>query len=241
MIENMNGVRKVDVFNDIVSRLEDTKRARVSDDVVSGMKNYYGNKQDYRSRVEKLAQNLKGVKPIDTEINNVVYLSDFMERGIAIKSTLPAFKQIWVEYRLIYNEQVVKAEKPKVINLDELDIPSVSLSKPEKKLDVLEDSKVDILDENYKKLYNRVLNLNKYVEDFNKKKLDLDRQIANLEERKRNLSSEIIELENAKKEFERYKKDEQKKIDNMKQEVNGKVVSLQNLIDNLDDILGKVN
>lgn len=237
----MNGVRKVDVFNDIVSRLEDTKRARVSDDVVSGMKNYYGNKQDYRSRVEKLAQNLKGVKPIDTEINNVVYLSDFMERGIAIKSTLPAFKQIWVEYRLIYNEQVVKAEKPKVINLDELDIPSVSLSKPEKKLDVLEDSKVDILDENYKKLYNRVLNLNKYVEDFNKKKLDLDRQIANLEERKRNLSSEIIELENAKKEFERYKKDEQKKIDNMKQEVNGKVVSLQNLIDNLDDILGKVN
>ena len=83
--------------------------------------------------------------------------------------------------------------------------------------------------------------MNKYVEDFNKKKLELDRQIANLEERKRNLSSELTELEIAKKEFERYKKDEQKKIDNMKNEVNGKVVSLQNLIDNLDDILGKVN
>ena len=55
------------------------------------------------------------------------------------------------------------------------------------------------------------------------------------------MSSELTELEIAKKEFERYKKDEQKKIDNMKNEVNGKVVSLQNLIDNLDDILGKVN
>lgn len=244
MIENMNGVRKVDVFNDIVSRLEDSKRARVSDDVVSGMKNYYGNKQDYRSRVEKLSENLKGVKPIDTEINNVVYLSDFMERGIAIRSTLPAFKQIWVEYRLIFNENVVKEEKTKVVNLDDLAIPRVSLSKPvlqEKRLDVLEESKVDALDDNYKKLYNRVLNLNKYVEDFNKKKLELDRQIANLEERKRNLSSELTELEIAKKEFERYKKDEQKKIDNMKNEVNSKVVSLQNLIDNLDDILGKVN
>lgn len=233
MIENMNGVRKVDVFNDIVSRLEDSKRARVSDDVVSGMKNYYNNKQDYRNRVNMLATNLKGVKPIDTQINNVVYLSDFMERGIAIRSTLPAFKQIWVEYRLIFNENAVKEERPKVVNLDELQLATKEV-KP-----ISED--IERLDENYKKLYNRVMNINKYVENFNKKKLELDRQIASLEERKRNLSSELADLDNAKKEFERYKKNEQNKIASLKSEVNGKVVSLQNLIDNLDDILGKVN
>ena len=100
MNETVSGVKKVDVFNDIVSRLEDSKVARVSDDVVSGMKNYYSNKQEYRNRVELLSQNLKGVKPIDSEVNNVVYLSNYMEKGIAIKTSIISFKQIWVEYRL---------------------------------------------------------------------------------------------------------------------------------------------
>ena len=44
MNDNIVGIKKVDVFNDIVSRLEDSKKARVSDDVVTGMRNYYSTK-----------------------------------------------------------------------------------------------------------------------------------------------------------------------------------------------------
>lgn len=235
MFENMSGVRKVDVFNDIVSRLEDNKSAKVSDDVISGMKNYYNNSKDYRGRVTMLADSLKGVRPIDSQINNVVYLSGFIEKGIAIKSSITSFKQIWVEYRLIFNENSVKEEKENVLSFNSNDQSYVTNTTYEI------NSPVDSLDDNYKRLYTKVVNLNKYVEDFNKRKLELDRQIASLESKKRSLNNELVQLEIAKKEFERYKIDEQNKIDNLKNEVNGKVVSLQNLIDNLDDILGKVN
>ena len=304
MNENVSGVKKIDVFNDVVSRLEDSKKAKVSDDVVSGMKNYYNNRHEYRNRVELLAENLKGIKPIDKEVNNVIYLSNYMEKGIAIKTPIISFKQIWVEYRLIYNENNFKVEnnkqtsfsafdapeiempvfnaelpnnnnnnnmdlstfsfkpeEPKVVNMDNFntnqsfntypeykeneynfDVPSFSTSNYS--FDSLSSSIDSInasLDEKYKKLYNKVMDINKYVESFNKKKIDLDRQISSLEERRNNLSSELRELENAKKEFSRYKEMEENKLKEMKNEVNNKVVSLQNLIDNLDGILGKIN
>ena len=95
--------------------------------------------------------------------------------------------------------------------------------------------------DNYKRLYTKVVNLSKYIEDFNRKKIDINRQIANLEDKRRKLSIEVDRLENAKREFERYKIEEQQKIDKMKNEVNTKVLSLQNLIDNLDNILDKVS
>lgn len=235
----MNGLKKVDVFNDVVSRLEDSKKAKVSDDVVTGLKNYYN--QNYRSRVNLLSENLKGVKPIDSNINNVIYLSDFIEKGIAIKSPLSSFKQIWVEYRLIYNENNYKKEEN--IQEDKILFDPIPEFKEEIKPEpvTFTSNLTQDLDDNYKKLYNKVLSLNKYVEDFNKKKLDLDRQIASLEEKKRNLSNELAELEHSKKEFERYKKSEEDKITSMKNEVNGKVISLQNLIDNLDNILGTIS
>lgn len=236
MHENITGIKKVDVFNDIVSRLEDSKKARVSDDVVLGMRNYYNTKNEYRSRVTMLAEKLKGIRPIDSEINNVIYLSDFMERGIAIKSSLNSFRQIWVEYRLIYNENSYKEEKVEPKNIEVNLEPKVSV---EDQKQVVE-SNID-LDENYKKLYTKVVNLSKYIEEFNKKKIDLNRQISNLEDKRRKLSNEIEQLENAKREFERYKLEEQQKIDKMKSEVNSKVLSLQNLIDNLDNILEKVS
>lgn len=339
MIESVNGVKKVDVFNDIVSRLEDSKKAKVSDDVVSGMKNYYNNKQEYRSRVNLLADNLKGVKPIDSEVNSVIYLSNYMEKGIAIKTSIISFKQIWVEYRLIYNENTYKEEnniptynvennnknynnmannEPTIFSQSNIEIPKFEENKPvdiptfnvgntnignqinepinnietssfnnnieipkyeepakfdignlnndfnnfniepttdlnfniptfstnNYEFDNLNNSLEEIsikLDDNYKKLYTKVVEINKYVENFNRKKIELDRQISALEERKNNLSSELRGLENAKKEFSRYKENEEKKISEMKNEVNNKVLSLQNLIDNLDSILGKIN
>lgn len=379
MNESVSGVKKVDVFNDIVSRLEDSKKARVSDDVVSGMKNYYNNKQDYRSRVQLLANNLAGVKPIDSEVNNVIYLSNYMEKGIAIKTSIVSFKQIWVEYRLIYNENAYKEENKNVVDdntsvmfnnselkmpdyneLNSFEIPSfktvnndnykmpevdtnndiVGVNEPkmfditnfniennihdekeqygnlinktepmpfevpgynfdnnmqiperennynknEVKLDEpmtfevpnfdnrfnsfdsnLNADKVDNfsglstneysfsnlslglenisnkLDDNYKKLYDKVVSINRYVESFNRKKIELDRQIDTLEHRKNELSNELRELENAKLEFSRYRESEERKLTDMKNDVNNKVVSLQNLIDNLDSILGKIN
>lgn len=379
MNESVSGVKKVDVFNDIVSRLEDSKKARVSDDVVSGMKNYYNNKQDYRSRVQLLANNLAGVKPIDSEVNNVIYLSNYMEKGIAIKTSIVSFKQIWVEYRLIYNENAYKEENKnvvddntsvmfnnselkmpdynelnsfeipsfKTVNNDNYKIPEIdtnndivgvnepkmfdttnfniennihdekeqygnlinknepmpfevpsynfdnnmqvperenNYNKSEVKLDEpmtfevpnfdnrfnsfdsnLNADKVDNfsglstneysfsnlslglenisnkLDDNYKKLYDKVVSINRYVESFNRKKIELDRQIDTLEHRKNELSNELRELENAKLEFSRYRESEERKLTDMKNDVNNKVVSLQNLIDNLDSILGKIN
>lgn len=341
MNENVNGLKKVDVFNDVVSRLEDSKKARVSDDVVSGMKNYYNNKQDYRERVNILAENLNGVKPIDNLVNNVIYLSNFVEKGIAIKTSIISFKQIWIEYRLIFNEKNVKQEEigfynnsvnnelnnsnnnieSNQLNINndnllgnnefnkfeapaydtgfninnnvvdnktnnefnlnnntannEFKLPDFGLSTSsfddianninsfsnsvssndlnsnlsfdmpsinniEYKSDNLNtfDNK---LDDNYNRLYNKVNSLSRYIEDFNNRKLELDRQIATLEERKRSLSNELRELEMAKKEFSRYKLEEEKKINDMKNEVNSRVVSLQNLIDNLDNILGNIN
>ena len=365
MNESVSGVKKVDVFNDIVSRLEDSKKAKVSEDVVSGMKNYYGNKEDYRNRVGLLAENLNGVKPIDNEVNNVVYLSNYVEKGIAIRTSIVSFKQIWIEYRLIYNENSFKEENRAVFNQHPMfnipdheatigdnfglklptfgnddekekpfempnfdnvnnneiknadiskheEIPSFSFNNvnlnvnkeepkheeiptfgfnnistdlgvnenvprmydfnafssinDENNLDTLSnkrdynfDSSLDVdnykfssfnmkvddvsnnLDDNYKKLYTRVEGINRYVDNFNHQKVELDRQISALEQRKKELSSELRELENAKREFSRYKANEEKKITKMKNDVNNRIVSMQNLIDNLDNILGKIN
>lgn len=309
MNESVSGVKKVDVFNDIVSRLEDSKRVKVSDDVVDGMKNYYNNKQEYRDRVELLSKNLKGIKPVDSEVNSVIYLSNYVEKGIAIKTSILSFKQIWVEYRLIFNENAYMQDNNNFMNVEPFETNSFGYTMPKLEIPsydenlvkvdydshdfsnvnesvsnafdndkfnnysvpvydnipvynegssevVLEEKKNDFdvdmssfsiddlskrLDDNYKKLYTKVVDINKYVDSFNKKKIELDRQIASLEERKNNLSRELRELENAKKEFSRYKEVEEKKIVDMKNDVNNKVVSLQNLIDNLDNILGKIN
>lgn len=288
MNENTYGVKKVDVFNDIVSRLEDGKKARVSDDVVSGMKNYYDNKQDYRNRVNMLADNLKGVKPIDSEVNNVIYLSNYVEKGIAIKTSIISFKQIWVEYRLIFNENLykeeneIKTESPiesttynQTNEPTPFELPSYNMDEPIQKdsfelpkfepqefnptpdinLDFpkanfndfnlgLNNNVDDIsmkLEDNYNRLYNKVAGISTYVENYNQRKMELDRQIAALEEKKAALSNELRQLENAKLEFSRYKEQEENKLKEMKNDVNNKVVSLQNLIDNLDNILGKIN
>lgn len=293
MNENTYGLKKVDVFNDIVSRLEDTKKARVSDDVVNGMKNYYDNKPDYRNRVSMLAENLKGVKPIDSEVNNVLYLSNYVEKGIAIKTSIISFKQIWVEYRLIFNENLYKEENEikestpefnistepidnnQNIEQTNFELPSYNMEEPiqnnsfqlpkfepqefnpttNMNLDFPKTNFNDLnlglnnniddismkLEDNYNRLYNKVAGISSYVENYNQRKMELDRQIAALEERKTALSNELRQLENAKLEFSRYKEQEENKLKNMKNDVNNKVLSLQTLIDNLDNILGNIN
>lgn len=88
----------------------------VSDNVINGMKKYfnidapkanyvsYKDHKDYRSRIKSLYSNLEGIKPIDNEIDNVLYLDNYLEKGLAVKPSIGSLKQIWVEYRLMYNE-----------------------------------------------------------------------------------------------------------------------------------------
>ena len=66
--------------------------------------------REYRNRLKSLAEDIKGIKPIDKEIPDTIYINYYNEMGMLLKSKLSTLKQLWVEYQLIYNERQLKAE-----------------------------------------------------------------------------------------------------------------------------------
>ena len=62
--------------------------------------------KEYRNRINQMYEGLKGITPIDGEVDNVIYFNDYTEKGIVVKPKVSSLKQFWTEYRLINNEKI---------------------------------------------------------------------------------------------------------------------------------------
>ena len=191
----------------------------IDDKFINELKNYnkgsklnYLNKEEYRDRINKLYNDIGMVKPIDNEINDVLYFNDFDENGIVINKKNVSLKQIWTEYRLLYNEKS-REEGNKMENSFVL----------------------DNFDELYDRISKKVDGIDKYISDLNllKKEIDLDNNKLN------NLKNNF-QLE--KLSFENYRKEEMARLEKKEKELNAKLEkinmlmkSFENKINGLED------
>jgi len=147
----------------------------IENDFVQELKNYNKtskinslNKEDYRNRVIKLYDDVGRIKPIDNEINDVIYFDDYEEKGLVLNKKNVSLKQVWTEYRLIYNEK-------------------------QKEDGIMENSFVlDNFDELFDKLTKKVDGVDRYINELTSMKKEVDDKNLKLE-----YSKETLELEKA--------------------------------------------
>ena len=172
----------------------------------------YANRKEYRNRIDKMYEDIK-VKPIDNEIDNILYFDNYVEKGIVIKPKASSLKQFWTEYRLISNEKNNPPKKTQTSN-----------SKKE----------LDNFDELFEALSQRVSEINKYIDELKNMKMDIDIKNTQLEVDKEKLSEE-------KKQFLSYKKTEEHKIEEEKETLKINFERLQTIIDDLDKKLVSID
>ena len=193
----------------------DSNVVLVDDIFISKMEEYNKknkiNRKDYRKRINKLYDNIKQLKPIDNEISNNIYYEDYIEKGIVINKTDISLKQIWTEYRLIYNEK-------------------------ERELggNYMENSFVlDNFDDIFDNLSKKVDGVNKYIDELNVLKKDLDNDGI-----KMNKEKEALELERVC--FNNYKNEENQKLEQKNKELNEKLQKVDKLLKSLDEKLESI-
>lgn len=211
----IEGVKKIEIPTNMVSNLGDIKTARVSENVIDGMRKYYENntkmvssmeKETYRERITKLYNKLEGIKPVDSNVNGVIYLNDYLEKGITVKPSVSALKQVWTEYRLIYNELEKKEEK----NMEE-------------NIDVSDSYVLSNFDEIYDRLSRKIDGVGDYVEKLTEMKESVNTSTSALELEKQ-------DLQIMKQEFARYKEEEERKLDIQKEELKKKMDKIDSLV-----------
>ena len=206
----IDGIKKVDLPDSMISFLGEAKKAKVSNNIIMGLKGYYNDPVAYRNKVESLYKNLNGIKPIDFKINNVLYLNNYLEKGIELTADKNEIKQTWMEYRLIYNEQ----QKEKNDMMDE-------------EVNVDDSFILNNFDEIFDRLSTKIDGVGKYVEELNNMKNRLEDNSFNVEKRQEDLEQE-------KANFEKYKKEKILELDKREEEINKKALKLENLIKAFD-------
>ena len=172
----------------------------------------YSNRKEYRNRIDKMYEDIK-VKPIDNEVDNILYFNNYVEKGIVIKPKVSSLKQFWTEYRLISNEK----------------------KSSQKKLTPSENPKeLENFDDLFDALSQRVLEINKYIDELKKMKLSINIKNNKLEEDKEKLTEE-------RKKFLSYKKNEEHKIKEEKENLKINFERLQTIIDDLDKKLVSID
>lgn len=181
---------------------------------VDNLRNYNSlnkiNKINYREKMDNLYNNLKDIKPLDN-INDVLYFDNYNELGISIEEPHISLKQIWTEYRLIYNEYQKEGDN------------------------IMENSFVlDNFDILYDKLNKKVEGFDKYINELNslKKEIDTDND---------NIKIEKEELKQAQKDFENYKLQEIEKLNKRELEIANKLNRVNDLIKKLDEKMQELN
>ena len=216
------------------------KMAKISHKIINGMKNVYAKYEhknktvelsaisnpinivdkpnsaliDYRARANKLYTSLAGVKPLDI-LKNVKTISNanLSSRNISFpKSFVNNIKQLWTEFRLIYNEHNhdqknidLNVNKPvedtKEINLDnktlESDASTFSTVGP---IPTVENIKKDSyvisnFDSLFDDLANDVTGANKFIGDLINMKNDVDKSNKLLDEARLNMEKEKADFD----------------------------------------------
>lgn len=176
----------------------------------------YSNRKEYRDRIDKMYEEMKEIKPIDTEIDDILYFNNYVEKGIVVKPKVSSLKQFWTEYRLISNE---KANEKKYIKPKKL--PSKS-------------EELDNFDQLFDALSQRVLEINKYIDELKEMRTSIDASNNKLEKEKEKLSEE-------RKKFLNYKKEEENKLKEEKETLKINFSRLQTIIDDLDKKLVSID
>ena len=102
----------------------------------------YPDTSNYRGRISKMYDEINDIKPIDSDIEDVIYFDNYVEKGIVVKPKVSSLKQFWTEYRLIDNEKKLNVEKKEF------------------------SEKVDSLDDLFEALSVRVQEINKYIDEL---------------------------------------------------------------------------
>ena len=147
----------------------------------------FSKRNEYRDRITKMYEDIKNIKPIDNEIENILYFNNYTERGIVVKPKVSSLKQFWTEYRLINNEKNI------------LDIPVVK-------------EETDNFDKLFEELSVRVTEINKYIEELKDMKESMNITSNQLKEDKENLKVEKQEFQNYKREEETKIKEEKETL-----------------------------
>lgn len=138
----------------------------------------YNKHNEYRDRITKMYEELDDMKPIDNEIDNVLYYNNYIERGIVIKPKVSSLKQFWTEYRLINNEK------------------SIMPAKQKEKIDF------DNFDKLFDELSIRVSEINNYIDELKEMKIHMQDTSIQLKADKEKLQSEKLAFVNYKEEEE---------------------------------------
>lgn len=124
------------------------------------------NKKEYRERINNMYEEIKDLKPIDSEIDDIVYFNNYNEKGIVVKPKVSSLKQFWTEYRLINNEKNIKSNKK------------------------VESNTLSNFDELFSQLSKRVEEINKYIDELKEMRTSIDDTNNKLEKEKAKLEEE---------------------------------------------------
>lgn len=193
-----------------------TSSIKFEEEFIDELKNYTKssrinnlNKEDYRNRINRLYNDVGSVKPIDNEINNVIYFNNYNEIGLVLNKKNVSLKQVWTEYRLLYNEK-------------------------QKDVDIMESSFVlDNFDELFEKLSKKVDGVDNYINELNSMKNNIDNESMKLEYSRESLELDKVAFDNYCKEQtkkldnrEKELNDKLLKVDNLIKKLDEKMVFL---------------
>ena len=169
----------------------------------------YTNRQEYRDRIDRMYEEIKGIKPIDNEIDNIIFFHSYVEKGIVVRPKVSSLKQFWTEYRLISNEKINNQRKE----------AQSHISKVNKEL--------DNFDELFEALSKRVEEINQYIDELREIKININKTNQQLAQDKEKLANE-------RSQFNSYKQKEENKIAQDKKNLKINFDRLQTIIDDLD-------
>lgn len=156
------------------------------------------NKDEYRIRINKLYNDIKNIKPIDNSINNVIYVQKGIEKGLLVNTNVNTLRQMWTEFRLLYNELQLK--------------DNIASEKEEYKIKETRNYSL----ENGSYILN---NFDEIFDELNKKVDGVNGIVGELNEMKHKVASSNLVLNANKKSFELYMQEERKKIEKEKEEL----------------------
>ena len=176
----------------------------------------YSDRKEYRDRIDRMYEDIKGIVPIDNEIDNILYFNNYVEKGIVVKPKITSLKQFWTEYRLINNEKIEKKHQEEPVVTTQFD------------------KELDSFDKLFNSLSQRVSEINEYIDELKEMRNSIDKTSKKLAEDKEQLANE-------RSEFNTYKQKEETNIRKEKENLQLNFNRLQSIIKDLDKKLVSID
>lgn len=186
-------------------------------------------KNKYRTRATILYEELEAIKPIDNTINNVIYLQKNIEKGLSVNTNINNIRQMWTEYRLLYNEKINNKDAILINKEHPTDTDSYILTN---------------FDEIFKELNQKVEGVDGIIQDLNnmKQKIHSSSLIlgANQKSFELYMQQERTKLEQEKEEFELLKTAQSKKLQEEHKKIADHYKKIQELITRINSQINKL-